>query len=98
MFVFVNNFCLIFQVYIHFLSVCYNFFKVNSYILNIKGDIDFKETKDGILLTAKVRGLPKSTNKCTERFFGFHIHEGSSCTGNIKDEIVKADFSLYITL
>lgn len=59
----------------------------------INGDIDFKETKDGVLLTAKVRGLPKSTNKCTGRFFGFHIHEGSSCTGNNKDEF--ADVGMH---
>ena len=24
--------------------------------------------------------------ECTEEIFGFHIHEGTSCTGNLEDE------------
>lgn len=42
---------------------------------NIKGQVDFKETKEGVLLTARINGLPKSKNNCEGRFFGFHIHE-----------------------
>lgn len=42
---------------------------------NIEGNVYFKETKDGVLMTAKIHGLPMSTTKCTGRFFGFHIHE-----------------------
>lgn len=56
---------------------------------SIKGDVDFKETKDGVLLTAKIQGLPKSPNSCKGRFFGFHIHEGGSCTGNTEDEFAN---------
>lgn len=41
----------------------------------INGIVTFKESKDGIILTAKINGLPRSTTKCTGRFFGFHIHE-----------------------
>ena len=52
---------------------------------NINGYVEFKETKDGVLLTAKIHGLPKS-NKCKGRFFGFHIHEGNSCSGSKEDE------------
>lgn len=51
----------------------------------IKGQVSFKETKIGVLLTAKIYGLPTS-KKCNGRFFGFHIHEGASCTGNKEDE------------
>lgn len=51
----------------------------------IKGTVDFKQTNFGVLVTANIYGLPKSGNKCTNRFFGFHIHEGSSCTGNKND-------------
>ena len=46
---------------------------------NIDGTVYFKETKNGVLLTANINGLPKSENKCTGRFFGFHIHNGTSC-------------------
>ena len=31
---------------------------------SIKGNVDFKGTKDGVLLTAKIHGLPKSPNRC----------------------------------
>ena len=42
---------------------------------NINGIVTFKETKNGVLLTARIYGLPQSTSKCKGRFFGFHIHE-----------------------
>lgn len=42
----------------------------------IDGIVTFKETRDGVMLTAKIHGLPSSKNRCsTGRFFGFHIHE-----------------------
>jgi len=56
---------------------------------NIKGNVQFKETKDGVILTVEVTGLPKYDNNCKGRFYGFHIHEGSSCTGNQEDEFAN---------
>lgn len=41
----------------------------------IDGIVTFKETPNGILVTAKINGLPQSKGSCTGRFFGFHIHE-----------------------
>lgn len=41
----------------------------------INGTVYFKETKNGVIVTAKINGLPKSKDKCTGRFFGFHIHD-----------------------
>lgn len=41
----------------------------------IDGIITFKEVKDGVILTAKVNGLPQSKDHCKGRFFGMHIHE-----------------------
>lgn len=41
----------------------------------IDGIITFKEAKYGILLTAKINGLPQSNLSCKGRFFGLHIHE-----------------------
>ena len=49
-----------------------------------------KETKDGVLITAKIHGLPRSNSSCSGRFFGFHIHEGTSCTGNSEDEFANS--------
>lgn len=58
---------------------------------NINGIVYFTETKEGIKVTAKINGLPSSpTHNCSGRFFGFHIHNGTSCTGNTEDEFANA--------
>ena len=41
----------------------------------INGVVYFKKTIKGVILTAKINDLPTSSNTCTGRFFGFHIHE-----------------------
>jgi len=56
---------------------------------NIKGQVYFKETKDGVIVTAQIYGLPISKNNCSGKFFGFHIHEGNSCSGNSEDEFAN---------
>lgn len=63
--------------------------KGNNEFPNIKGAVYFKETSNGVLVTAKIEGLPQSKNKCVGRFFGMHIHEGSSCSGNTNDEFAN---------
>lgn len=64
---------------------------------NIDGTVTFKETKNGVLVTAKINGLPQSENSCTGRFFGFHIHEGTFCNGNANDEFANAKSHLNPT-
>lgn len=64
---------------------------------NINGIVTFKETRDGVLVTARIDGLPQSKDKCKGRFFGFHIHEGISCTGNTNDEFANAKSHLNLT-
>ena len=63
----------------------------------INGIVTFKETKNGVMLTAKINGLPQSKDKCKGRVFGFHIHEGTSCTGNFTDEFANAKSHLNLT-
>ena len=63
----------------------------------INGTVYFKETKNGVMVTAKINNLPQSKNKCISRFFGFHIHEGTSCTGNNEDEFANAKSHLNPT-
>ena len=63
----------------------------------INGTVTFKESKNGVIVTAKINNLPKSTDKCKGRFFGFHIHEGTSCTGNESDEFANAKTHLNPT-
>ena len=49
--------------------------KGGSKFPQINGTVAFKEVKNGIILTAKINGLPQSKDHCKGRFFGFHIHE-----------------------
>lgn len=63
----------------------------------LNGIVTFKETKDGVLLTAKINGLPQVKGSCKGRFFGFHIHEGTSCIGNANDEFANAKSHLNPT-
>ena len=53
---------------------------------NIRGFVYLENYKDGVLLTVEVTGLPNFKGYCSGGIFGFHIHEGDSCTGNDKDE------------
>ena len=53
---------------------------------NLYGKVSFKQLKDGVLVSAEIYGLPIN-NECNG-VYGFHIHEGSSCTG-IKDDPFK---------
>ena len=43
--------------------------KGSSKYPKIDGIVTFKETKDGVLLTAKVNGLPQSKDHCTRKIF-----------------------------
>lgn len=36
---------------------------------NIDGIVTFQETKDGVLLTAKILGLPQSKDNCKRKIF-----------------------------
>ena len=63
----------------------------------IDGTVIFRETKNGVIVTAKINNLPQSKDKCKGRFFGFHIHEGTSCTGNLEDEFANAKSHLNPT-
>ncbi len=56
----------------------------------IRGTVTFITAASGVMVTAHILGLP-ARNDCTESgVFGFHIHEGRSCTGNSDDEFKDA--------
>ena len=56
----------------------------------IRGIVNFRQTSKGVLITAKIYNLPTTIGKCNKRIFGFHIHEGTSCSGNDKDEFADS--------
>ncbi len=43
----------------------------------LKGEVRFYQKRNGVWIVAQLRGLPPSDSG----FFGFHIHEGESCSG-----------------
>ena len=60
----------------------------------INGVVTFKDVKDGIILTAKIYGLPQSDSHCKGRFFGFHIHERNFLHRKFNGRICKCQNSL----
>ena len=51
----------------------------------VSGLVRFYQTAFGVLVAAEFTGLPVAGGACQNSIFAFHIHEGSSCTGNEKD-------------
>ena len=56
----------------------------------ITGYVQFHQLQNGVMVIAQVKGLPTSTDKCKSPIFAFHIHSGSSCTGNESDPFANA--------
>ena len=50
----------------------------------LRGMVNFYQTENGILMAVDVMGLPMQPPS-KRGVFGFHIHQGSSCTGNGED-------------
>lgn len=57
---------------------------------NLYGKVSFKQLKDGVLVTAEINGLPYEEDSCKSGIFGFHIHEGNSCTGTEENPFADA--------
>ena len=57
---------------------------------SISGMVRLYQTAKGVVVYAEINGLPKADARCSERVFGFHIHEGASCTGNENDPYADA--------
>lgn len=52
---------------------------------NIHGTVQFYQTKNGVLIAAEIGGLPYFHGVCQHPVFGFHIHDGSQCEGDLHD-------------
>lgn len=57
---------------------------------DIYGNVMFYGVNEGSLVVADIKGLPYPEQKYNYNIFGFHIHEGNSCTGNINDSFADA--------
>ena len=57
----------------------------------INGIITFKEAKDGVLVTAKINGLPQSKDHCTRKIFWLsYTWAELLARGNLDDEFANA--------
>jgi Cu-Zn family superoxide dismutase len=52
---------------------------------SLNGVVKFYPTPYGTLVVAEILGLPRLEDPCKKPIFGFHIHNGGSCTGNDSD-------------
>lgn len=58
---------------------------------NIRGDVKFYSLWNGTLVYAQICGLPLGgAGNCKGAFFGFHIHEGARCAGNVENPFADA--------
>ena len=56
----------------------------------IHGTVKFYQVARGVLIVADILGLPSSDEQCKNNIFAFHIHSGSSCSGNEDDPFADA--------
>lgn len=54
---------------------------------DIHGMVYFFDVYDGTILMVEIYGLPDEENPEKGQFFGFHIHEGATCTGDAQDPL-----------
>lgn len=57
---------------------------------DISGKVRFYQTRRGVIVWAEISGLPRSEVPCHGQIFGFHIHEGTECGGNLDDPFADA--------
>lgn len=57
---------------------------------DIVGSVLFYQTSDGVVVFAEISGLPKLQGACDDGIFGFHIHKGTDCGGNMQEPFADA--------
>lgn len=57
---------------------------------DISGTVRFYQTNAGVVVWAEINGLPLPEHPCQDRIFGFHIHTGTGCEGNMEDPFAGA--------
>ncbi len=70
---------------LHYMPAAYAELSGNPGNSEITGIVRFYPVNGGVLVNAEIYGLPTSAESCRSDIFGFHIHEGNSCTGTESD-------------
>ena len=55
----------------------------------ITGTVRFYQSNLGVISVAEITGLPDYREWCKSPVFGFHIHEGNECAGDLQDQFSK---------
>lgn len=66
-------------------SVAAAFVRGSEKYPSVRGKVSFVQKKEGVLVCARIRGLPKGSS-----FLGFHIHSGGFCSGSAQDPFADA--------
>lgn len=64
--------------------------KGNQQYSNLRGKVSFFGVHEGTIVVAEVTGLPMTQGAVDGTFHGFHIHEGSECTGTAQEPFKNA--------
>lgn len=56
----------------------------------IHGNVYFYGMHNGTMVVAEIYGLPNTADEPNGNFYGFHVHEGDSCTGDSEDPFKNA--------
>ena len=56
----------------------------------LSGTVRFYQTRKGVIVYAEISGLPHDDLPCHRRVFGFHIHSGTDCGGDMADPFADA--------
>ena len=57
---------------------------------NIEGRVSFYTVKSGVIVVSVISDLPYGEGECGGYVLGFHIHSGTSCTGDDTDYFKNA--------
>lgn len=56
----------------------------------IRGIVSFYDLRQAILIASSLSGIPTMGYPCGTRILGFHIHQGTSCSGTENDPFANA--------
>lgn len=57
---------------------------------DLSGTVRFYQTDKGVIVWAEINGLPDPEFPCQGQVFGFHIHKGPDCAGDMDDPFADA--------
>lgn len=57
---------------------------------DLSGTVRFYKADGGVIVCAEIGGLPRAEPPCQGRIFGFHIHTGTDCGGDMGDPFADA--------